>query len=1121
MKKSLIIRWVVIALVILVWTWAMFPIKDKDFRNMFETVSRKNVAKLQTEAKAFIDEKKVDPAELIKKVTTIEDQTNQEFKDANEKLNELRADKGFAAWRQNEDYQELIKRLNLIDLKVKYETAAAHKAQMDSIAQKDSADYKFYEEQYKAITEEPGYKKWTESIEYKELERRLPVNRMKAQLEQFADKTSEAYHKLAADYKTASEALNTVPADIEADPAKKAEYEDSVRHLSLIYDVERSISGFKALEKAANGNSDLYRLSLSDFVKVPFYGNTSNKNVLRYIRTKSAGKLHLGLDLKGGTEFVLDFDMREAEGLMVTDKTMQNFVVDYLNDTAKYAKDMPEALAKSINDFAAENTAMDKQDIARAVIRKAELAASLRQFLTEHTNLLRKQERNAYGSVTDIRDRILNIMENRLNSMGVTEPEIKASGENTISVRMPSVDEADKNEIRNTIKKAAKLEFFLVATNNDDLVAKYESDRQSFKTPAGVIRTEIETELANGSVSYTPVFLEAEPTPVKGEDVERAFPTTDEFGRWVISLKFNSAGTVTFGDVTSKNVGRLLAIVLDGKVYSAPRLREAIRGGQAQISGSFTLEEAKRLASVIASGNVPVTVNIGSEFGTDPTLGRDSVESGTIAGIIGLAIVVLFMLFYYRWAGFVAICALTVNTILVLGTMAIFKATITMPGIAGMVLTIGMAVDANVIIYERIREELAAKASITNAINAGYDKAFSAIFDSNLTTLLTCLFLYWQGTGSIKGFAVTLGCGIIASMFTAIFMTRAIFDLLIFKDVIKDLKMYIFGFFKSLNIRYLDQSKKAITISVVLIVISLLAFAIKGRNMFGIDFTGGTEMSYECQGTAPNVDAIREFLKSEKYSDNVRVGYKRGQSGERLLEIVLPSIRENGVEKQIDYTEFNSKLDSKFPDVKISLKQTNTVGANVGSQFKSSAFWAAFWSVLGIICYLAFRFEFRYGVAATIAVVHDALISAGLFVICGGNISLTVVAALMTIMGYSLNDTIVIFDRVRETMAATNKMTYSEIINKSINDCMSRTIITSLTTMLVVLSLLIIGGGAVRDFALVMFFGVIVGTYSSIFISNTIINRWHKTTLSMKKAEEKAKLAAQQALKKPVAPSKA
>ncbi|MBQ7650264.1 MAG: hypothetical protein IJS15_04850, partial [Victivallales bacterium] len=551
MKKSLIIRWVIIALVILVWIWAIFPIKDKDFRGMFEKVSRKNVAKLQTEAKAFIDAKKVDPAELIKKVSTIEDQTSQEFKDASEKLKELRDDKGFAAWRQNEDYQELVKRLNLIDLKVKYETAAAHKAQMDSIANKDSDDYKFYEKQFKAITEEPGYQKWMESIEYKELVRRLPVSRMKAQLELFPDKTSDAYHKLAAEYKAASEALDKVPDDIAADPAKKSEYEDAVKHLSLVYDVERSISGFKALEKAANGNSDLYRLSLSDFVKVPFYGNTSNKNVLRYIRTKSAGKLHLGLDLKGGTEFVLDFDMREAEGLMVTDKTMQTFVVDYLNDTAKFSKEMPEALTKSIDDFAAANTAMDRNDIARAIVRKADIAAPLRQFLTEHTNLLHKQEHNAYGSVTEIRDRILNIMENRLNSMGVTEPEIKASGENTISVRMPSVDEADKNEIRNTIKKAAKLEFFLVATNNDTLVQEYESDRQGFKTPAGVIRTEIETELANGSVSYTPVFLEAEPTPVKGEDVERAFPTTDEFGRWVISLKFNSSGTVAFGDVTS------------------------------------------------------------------------------------------------------------------------------------------------------------------------------------------------------------------------------------------------------------------------------------------------------------------------------------------------------------------------------------------------------------------------------------------------------------------------------------------------------------------------------------------------------------------------------------------
>ncbi|MFA6844054.1 MAG: protein translocase subunit SecF, partial [Bacilli bacterium] len=466
------------------------------------------------------------------------------------------------------------------------------------------------------------------------------------------------------------------------------------------------------------------------------------------------------------------------------------------------------------------------------------------------------------------------------------------------------------------------------------------------------------------------------------------------------------------------------------------------------------------------------------------------------------------MLWYYRVAGVIAILALAVNTVLVLGTMALTKATITMPGIAGMVLTIGMAVDANVLIFERIREELRRGKTIGNAITAGYQRAFSSIFDSNLTTLVTAFFLYEFGTGTVKGFAVTLSFGIFASMFTAIFMTRAIFDLLIAKDIIKSLSMRSFKFLNNLNVDYLSYRKIAVAISIAFVAISLLCFAIRGNGMLGIDFAGGTEMSYECQGDAPDVEKIRAFLTSEHYSDNVRVGYKRGQSGERLLEIVLPIVAEDGMEKAVDYTAFNKKLDEAFPEVKISLKQTNTVGANVGKDFRNGAFFAAFFSIIGIIVYLAFRFEFRYGVAATVAVVHDAIVSCGLFMLLGGNLSLTVVAALMTIMGYSLNDTIVIFDRIRETKELNKDISYSELINKAVNECMSRTILTSLTTLLVVICLLLFGGGAIFDFALVMFFGCISGTYSTIFVASAIINSWHKRTLRSQKAEIKAKKAA-------------
>ena len=1100
MKKSLIIRWVIIAIVLVVWIVAMLPIKDKDYLTTFDKLSAPTVAKLKAGSNALLAQG--NPEEIDQKLRAITDTSSDEYKTLSAKLQDLRTAPTFDDWRKSRDYDELEARLTLINLKAKYEMARHLKQQMDAISDKSLPEYKELEAARNAIVSAGDYKAWIETAEYKELEKRMPAERMRQSLEQMYDKTTPEAKKLQADYDALVAKLAERPKF--STPAEERAYDLMLAHLSLVYDVEHTISGFKALEKAANGNSECYRINLNDFVKITFFGKASNKMVLRRVRTAGAGKLHLGLDLQGGTEFVLDFDIKEAQGLMVTDKVMQGFLVELIDGSDKAVKATPESLAKKVQTIAEslKGTGMSSNDIARAALKKNDIAVELRDFLTNNISLVRADDN--YVNVIDIRDRILNILDNRLNSLGVTEPEIKATGDNTISVTMPSVDEADKNEIRNTIKRAARLEFYLVATNDDELVSQYEADRQNFRTPAGLLRTEIENERSDGSVIYTPVFLEAIPTPVKGEDIERAFPTTDEYGRYAISLKFNASGTIAFRDVTSKNVGRRLAIVLDGKVYSAPVLKTSIDNGQAEITGSFTLEEAKRLASVIASGNVPVTVNIGSEFGTDPTLGSDSVRSGVYAALIGLALVVLFMLYYYRFAGLVAVLALVVNTILVLGTMAIFKATITMPGIAGMILTIGMAVDANVIIFERIREELAAKANIVNAIKAGYEKAFSAIVDSNITTLLTAFFLFRFGSGAVKGFAVTLAFGIFASMFTAIFMTRAIFDVMVHNDYVKNLTMSsLFRINKQVD--FLSVRKALIGISVAFCLLAVVVFAVRNSNMLGIDFSGGTQLSYECSGERPNVDKIREFLKSENYSDNIRVGYKSGQSGSPLLEIVLPSTRVNGIEQQIDYTQFSERLDKRFPEVKISLRQTNTVGANVGSQFKWGAFWAIVFSSLGIIIYLAFRFELRYGVAALIAVLHDMLVSTGLYMLCGGTLSLTVVAAILTIMGYSLNDTIVIFDRVRETRNEKKDMPYYDIVNSAINNCLSRTILTSLTTMLVVVALLVLGGGAVFDFALVMFFGIITGTYSSNFMAPAIINVWHKRTARQQRIEAKTK----------------
>ena len=1077
------LRWAVVAVILIVWTLAMFPMKDGNFLDKYHQMAAKQVAKSREAAEQL----KGNPQETLVRLNAIEDKSSDEYKKLAEELKALQADPNFSSWVVYSNYQELEKRLALLQNKSLWDAAEAIKAKMAKLNAGDG-EYAVLASQYEAAVAKIA--DWMKTEEYAEFSKRLPVALEREALEAREDVDSAEYKALLEKIEKEEEAFAEPAFD---DPVKLREYRGMLSRLSLVLSSERITSGFRMLEKAANGNSEAYRIALSDFINIPFVGKTSNKTILRAIRVKTAGKLHLGLDLQGGTEFVLEFDKDEAVGSMVNRKSCQEFLASvFANEEASVKALTPELKALIDGAVAAQKAktpSMENSELAILLADNEEVHAALKSFLTEHTELLPKTEQQGYGSVVEIRDRIINILDNRLNGMGVTEPEIKATGDNTISVRMPSVDEADKNEIRNTIKRAAKLQFFLVAQNNSELIRSYEADPQNFRTPAGLTRTEMEME-RNGLITYETIFLESRPTPVKGEDVDRAVPTTNEFGQWRIALRFNSAGTAAFRTVTRENVGRQLAIVLDGRVYSAPRINEAIEGGSAEITGSFGMEEAKQLASVIASGNVPVTVFIGSEMGTDPTLGADSVRSGMYAGLIGLGLVVLFMIWYYRLAGLVSVIALSVNTLLVLGSMSILKATITMPGIAGMVLTIGMAIDANVIIFERIREELNTGKTLLNALESGYSKAFSAILDSNITTLLTCFFLYNFGTGTVKGFAVTLAFGIIASFFTAVFMTRLIFETLVELGWITTLKMRGFDFILRMKVDILKARKAFFVCSAVLVVICLATFILRGRDMLGIDFAGGTELAYKCEGGAPNVEAVRGFLVEKGYPSNVRVGYKRGQSGEPLLEIVLPAPQEG--KQNVDITEFSNTLDQKFPEVRISLLQTNNIGASVGSQFRTGALKAAILSILGIIIYLAFRFEARFGYAAAVAVVHDCIIAAGLFVLLNGKISLTVIAAVMTILGYSLNDTIVIFDRIRETKGLKKGASFYDRVNLAVNDCMSRTLITTLTTLFAVATLCILGGGSIFDFALVMLFGVLVGTYSSVCIAPALVNAWNK-----------------------------
>ncbi len=837
---------------------------------------------------------------------------------------------------------------------------------------------------------------------------------------------AQALEKSAAEIKTRRDAITDTASG--AWKNLDAEYQDAVAKAkgktqklevfnAVLAESRQALAGnatvapYTAVRDAARGTGKRSRLNLNEFIEVPTQPRASNNLVLSWVRKQCRGKLQLGLDLRGGTEFIIGFD-----------------------------------------------------------------PSKLQQGQDPETT----------------RDQITEILRNRLDSMGLVEPELKPIGPTAISLRMPSVSEDEKSDVRRTIKQTATLSFQLVHQRNDELVRQYQENPAAFTVPSGYELREMEVE-HNNVFEVETLLLQRAKERLGGEHINNAFATFNEFGNWSVSLEFNGRGASRFAEITTENVGRRLAIVLDGTVYSAPVIQTAITQGRAEISGSFSPEEAKRLAGVIQSGNLPVTINIDSEFGADPTLGRDSIESGTRAALWGLVLVVGFMLVYYRLAGAVANIALLANIVLVLGTLTLAGATITLPGIAGIVLTIGMAVDTNVLIFERIREELNNGKTIGNAIVAGYDRALVTILDSNLTTLLTAIIMYRFGTGPIRGFAVTLGIGIVASMFTALYVTRWIFDLLIYTGRIKTLKMM--SFFKDPKIDFLGVCKPAAAISIGFIVLSLIVAVYRGRDALSIDFAGGTAVAYAHKPGVqpPDVKDVRAALETAGYKDS-RIGYKFSTTDEgKLLEVVLRGhSTDEGV---IDLDALTASLQKAFPEQGFEQVQTNSVGSLIGAQLQTKAFWAGLLSIIGIILYVSFRYEFAYGVAAVIALIHDVAVATGVYLICGRQLSLPMVAALLTIIGYSLNDTIVIFDRIREDLTLVKNKPYREIVNLSINQTLSRTILTSLTTLIVVITLFLFGGGAINDFSLVMLAGVIVGTYSTVYIATAIVAVWHKRSL--------------------------
>ncbi len=678
------------------------------------------------------------------------------------------------------------------------------------------------------------------------------------------------------------------------------------------------------------------------------------------------------------------------------------------------------------------------------------------------------------------------VLRKRVDRLGVAEPTIQPQGENRILVQLPGVSQDVREEAQKSIQKVAYLEFRMVHEKSNELIAAgesapgYELMRKKVSRPGEPERVE----------EY---LVKRRPEMVGG--VRRAVVMRNNFGQPEIHFELESKARDDFGRITTENVGRLLAIVLDGELQTAPRINSPITGGNGMIEGNYTIEEAKSVASVLENP-LKAPLHVVQQNDVDPTLGADSIKSGVKSALYGVIAVAGFMLVYYLIAGVIANVALLLNIVLLLGVMSYVDTTLTLPGIAGIVLTIGMAVDANVLIFERIREELANGKSVRGAIEAGYDRAFGTILDSNVTTLISSVILIFMGTGPVKGFGVTLTIGITVSMFTALVATRLMFDWLLKLNALKSLKfMHLVP--TGLKLDFMKYAVPAFIASWVLILIGNGYGLSRGKDVFSVEFIGGYSitMAFDAkakQSGAIEVDKIRETVDALGKGSS-RVSFERDMStGKESLRI---DVRDVGAEEAGAKSVGAQAVDAlvaAFPAANFDVLSVDKIGPTVGNEIQKVAIIASLIAMFGILIYVAFRYEFSFAIGAVVAIIHDILMTSGWYFLDGRELNATTVAALLTIIGFSINDTIVIFDRIREDLKLGVRGSFKDVMNAALNQTLSRTVITAGTVFLATLSLYLFGGGVINDFAFCFLVGILTGTYSSIYIACLIVLKLNK-----------------------------
>lgn len=670
-------------------------------------------------------------------------------------------------------------------------------------------------------------------------------------------------------------------------------------------------------------------------------------------------------------------------------------------------------------------------------------------------------------------EQAVEVIRKRVDYFGGGEPVISPVGSDRILVQIPGLDPAKIIEARQQLSRVAKLEFRLVYPDDGERLRAIDAGTEVIP-PEYRIETYKMQPRQPGQKPVEERLLVKKKADLGGDRVTESNAYYGNDG-WTVQLRFDADGAKKFGQITEANVGHRFAIVLDGVIQSAPSIRTAIYGGDAIITGSFQEQEARGLASVLENP-LQTPVSVEEERSVSPTLGLDSIRSSIFAGLLGLGITLVFVMVYYKFAGLIANVVLIVNIILLMGALTMFNFVLTLPGIAGIILTIGLAVDASVLIYERLREELALGKSLKIALSTAYEKAFSSILDANVTTLITAAILFWKGSGPIKGFAISLTLGILASLFTALIVGRNLFGW--FVDSGRVQRVSMLHLISPKHIDFLGKGFLAVMLSLALLIAGATAFVIRGDRNFGVDFRGGDLLSISAANSV-HVAQVRDALRPI-HLDNEPI--QESTQGDRtFVTIRLPL--------QTSEKVFRAIKDG-IPNGQIKVEREERVGALVGGELARNSLWALGIGIFGILIYVTFRFELSFAIGAIVALLHDVLMTVGVFSLLGKELTLTMVGAVLTIAGYSINDTIVVYDRIREGLASGRKGSIEQIMNESINQTLSRTLLTSMVTLIPILCLYFFGGAVLRDFSLAIIIGVVVGTYSSIFIASPIVLWW-------------------------------